>query len=277
MSEENVAARALASVLRRLNVDREDEHCFTSPAEGSDRPRLFGGMVVGQAVVAAARCAPDFQLHSLHAYFLQPGDPGLAVRYVVTPLKQGKNFQAFAVIGSQAERVIFSLQASFQRGGSGIEHGDPMPAAPSPDAVADFSSAYWGESGPISLRDCDGGNLKTAATRGMRRMWMRPSATMPADPVLHTGLLVFASDMTLVRTGIMEHPEFHGRRWGASLDHALWLHRATPRFDDWHLYTMQSPAAHSGRALILGALYHHDGTRVLSTAQEGFFRAPPAP
>jgi acyl-CoA thioesterase-2 len=273
MLEDDGASRALASVLQRLNVTREDELCFTAQAEGSARPRLFGGSVVGQAVVAASRCAPDFQLHSLHAYFLQPGDPTLPVRYVVSPLKQGKKFQAWQVLGWQADRIIFSLQASFQRDAAGIEHGDVMPEAPSPDGLADQTAAYWGGIGPIALRDCDAGDLAVAAERGMRRVWMRPSAAMPDDPILHLGLLAFASDMTLVRTGVLEHPEFHGKRWGASLDHALWLHGA-PRFDDWHLYVMHSPAAHSGRPLILGALYRRDGMRVFSTAQEGLFRAP---
>ena len=267
------ATRALNDVLRRLNVAREDELCFTAEAEGSTRPRLFGGTVVGQAIVAASRCAPEFELHSLHAYFLQPGDPALPVRYVVSPLKQGKNFQAWQVLGWQADRIIVSLQASFQRDAAGIEHGDKMPEAPAPSLLTDQSLAYWGGDGPIQLRDCDAGNLAAAAARGMRRVWMRPSASLPDDPILHRALFVFASDMTLVRTGILEHPEFHGKRWGASLDHALWLHRV-PRFDDWHLYVMHSPAAHSGRPLILGALYRRDGTRVLSTAQEGLFRAP---
>lgn len=273
MSSERGASRALEDVLRRLNVVREDELCFTAHAEGSDRPRLFGGMVVGQAVVAASRCAPDFQLHSLHAYFLQPGDPALAVRYLASPLKQGKNFQAWQVVGSQADRIIFSLQASFQRDASGIEHGVAMPAAPSPEELPDHGWAYWGGDGPVTLRDCDGSDLAVAAEHGMRRVWMRPSGVVPDDPILHVGLFVFASDMTLVRTGVLEHPEFHGKRWGASLDHALWMHRPA-RFDDWHLYVMHSPAAHSGRPLILGAMYRRDGTRVFSTAQEGLFRAP---
>jgi acyl-CoA thioesterase-2 len=273
MMKEDGAPNALHGVLSRLNVAREDELCFTAVPDGSARPRLFGGMVVGQAVVAASRCAAEFQLHSLHAYFLQPGDPALGVRYFVSPLKQGRNFQAFQVIAKQDSRIILSLQASFQRGAAGIEHADQMPESPPPDQLADQSWGYWGGDGPIALRDCDGGDLAVAAERGIRRVWMRPCAAMPDDPALHLGLLMFASDMTLLRTGILEHPSFHEKRWGASLDHAVWLHRA-PRFDDWHLYAMQSPVAHSGRALILGALYRRDGTRVLSTAQEGFFRAP---
>lgn len=272
MNGQDSASRALTDVLQRLNVVREDEFCFTAQAEASNRPRLFGGMVVGQASVAASRCAPDFQLHSLHAYFLQRGDPALPVRYVVSPLKQGKNFQAWQVVGWQAERIIFSLQSSFQRDAQGIEHDDAMPDAPPPEDLVDARWEYWGGEGPIQLRDCDAG-MANAAERGMRRVWMRPRGPMPADLLLHQALLVYASDMTLVRTGVLAHPEFHGKRWGASLDHAFWLHRPA-RFDDWHLYVMHSPAANSGRPLILGAMYGRDGKRVFSSAQEGMFRAP---
>jgi acyl-CoA thioesterase II len=274
MSRADSAARALASVLRRLDVAQENEHEFTAEAEGSSRPRLFGGLVAGQAAVAAARTTPGFELHSLHAYFLLPGDPALPVHYNVTPLKRGKNFHACQVLGRQAERIIFSMQASFQRGGSGFEHADPMPEASPPEELADLSLAYWGGAGPIQLRDCDEGELARAAESGMRRIWMRPWTAPGEDPVLHMALLVFASDMTLVRTGVMQHPEFHGRRWGASLDHALWFHRP-PRFDDWVLYAMRSPAAHSGRPLITGSMYSRDGTRIMSSAQEGLFRAQP--
>lgn len=273
MHRADSAARALASVLRRLDVAQENEHDFTAAAEGSNRPRLFGGLVAGQAAVAAARTAPGFELHSLHAYFLLPGDPALPVHYNVTPLKQGKNFHACQVLARQNERIIFSMQASFQRGGAGFEHADPMPEATPPEQLADLSLAYWGGAGPIQLRDCDEGQLARAAESGMRRIWMRPWTAPSDDPVLHMALLVFASDMTMVRTGVMRHPEFHGRRFGASLDHALWFHRP-PRFDDWVLYAMRSPAAHSGRPLITGSMYSRDGTRILSSAQEGLFRAP---
>lgn len=272
MSEGDSARRALASVLRRLNVTRTSEHEFVADAEGSNRPRLFGGLVAGQAAVAAARTTPGFVLHSLHAYFLLPGDPALPIQYLVTPLKRGKNFQACQVLGRQGERVIFSLQASFQRGSSGFEHADPMPEAPAPDTLEDLNWGYWGNGGPIQLRDCDGG-LAKAAEHGVRRVWIRPWSPLGEDPVLHMALLVFASDMTLVRTGVMQHPEFHVRRWGASLDHALWFHRP-PRFDDWVLHVMRSPAAYGGRPLIHGAMYAKDGTRILSSAQEGLFRAP---
>ena len=131
---------------------------------------------------------------------------------------------------------------------------------------------FWGAGSPVRMRDCDGGDFGQAARNGMRRVWMRPAAALPEDPVLHLGLLVFASDMTLVMTGLLPHPELRERpRGGASLDHALWFHRMLP-FDDWMLYTMQTPAAHAGRPLMTGAMYRRDGIRAVSVSQEGLIR-----
>jgi acyl-CoA thioesterase-2 len=222
-------------------------------------------------VIAAARTVSGLSLHSLHAYFLQPGDPDLEVRYRVQRLKEGKNFHARMVTGMQNDRVIFSMQASFVRPEPGFAHQDSMPEAPTPESVGDSGFGFWGASSPVRLRDCDG-SFERSAERGMRRLWMRPAAPLPEDPVLHLGMLVFASDMSLVMTGLLPHPELRRRpRGGASLDHALWFHRP-PAFDDWLLYTMQTPAAHDGRPLITGAMYRRDGTRVCSVAQEGLIR-----
>jgi acyl-CoA thioesterase-2 len=197
------------------------------------------------------------------------------VRYQVERLKQGKNFHARHVIGRQQERVIFSMQASFQRPEAGFAHQDPMPEAPAPETLGERGFGFWGASSPIALRDCDGGDFERAARNGLRRVWMRPNGALPEDPVLHAGLLAFASDMSLVMTGLLPHPELRARpRWGASLDHALWVHRALP-FDDWMLYAMQTPAAHAGRPLMTGAFYRRDGTRVASVAQEGLIRPRP--
>jgi acyl-CoA thioesterase II len=277
VSEQTTEQRALAAVLERLDVHAESaggaagtDHFVAEPAR-QPGPRLFGGLVAGQAVIAAARTVSGLSPHSLHAYFLQPGDPTQPVRYRVERLKEGKNFHARLVTGHQAERVIFSMQASFVRPEPGIAHQEPMPEAPEPDAVSQSGFGFWGPMAPVSLRDCDG-SFDRSAERGMRRLWIRPAAELPEDPVLHLGLLVFASDMTLVMTGLLPHPEIRKRpRGGASLDHAMWFHRA-PVFDDWLLYTMMTPAAHSGRPLIQGAMYRRDGTRVASVAQEGLIR-----
>jgi acyl-CoA thioesterase-2 len=266
------ADSALAALIARLDLKPLTATRFRAEAEGSARPRVFGGLIVGQAAVAAARTVTGMAMHSLHAYFLQPGDPAAAVEYEVLHLKDGKNFHARQVLGRQGERIIVSMQASFAREQPGFEHADPMPEAPAPEQVEPLTLGYWGADAPVQLRDCDRGSLAESARNDRRRLWLRPAHALPDEPELHLGLLVFASDMTLMRTGLLPHPQLHQPpRIGASLDHALWFHRP-PRFDDWLLATMRSPAAHSGRPLILGAMYRRDGTRVMSVAQEGLIR-----
>jgi acyl-CoA thioesterase II len=261
----------MSSLLRRLDVAPGGQDLFVGAASNSGGPRLFGGMVAGQAAVAAARTVEALQMHSLHAYFLQPGDPSRDVEYRVERLKEGKNFHARLVIARQEERVIFSMQASFQRTEPGISHQDPMPDAPEPEAIGERGFPFGGVSSPLRMRDCDA-SFEQAAQNGQRRVWMRPAAALPEDPVLHMGMIVFASDMSLVMTGTLPHPELRSRpRGGASLDHAMWFHRTLP-FDDWMLYSMRTPAAHGGRALVSGAMYRRDGTRVVSVAQEGLIR-----
>jgi acyl-CoA thioesterase II len=271
MSVETAEAKVVGSLLRRLDVRADGLDRFVGEASRSGGPRLFGGLVAGQAAVAAARTVEGLSMHSLHAYFLQPGDPALDVHYEVQRLKEGKNFHARLVTGRQAERVIFSMQASFQRATPGFSHQDDMPAAPTPDELAERGPGFWGITSPVRMRECDT-SFEQAAQNGMRRVWIQPASPLPEDPVLHLGVVVFASDMSLVATGTLPHPELRTqRRMGASLDHAMWFHRALP-FDDWMLYTMQTPAAHGNRPLITGAMYRRDGTRVVSVAQEGLIR-----
>lgn len=263
--------KAIASLLRRLDVAPDGADRFVGAAGKNGGPRLFGGLVAGQATVAAGRTVPGLHMHSLHAYFLSPGDPALEVHYEVQRLKEGKNFHARLVTGRQGERVIFSMQASFQRPQPGFSHDDPMPGAPAPETLADRGPGFWGVTSPVHLRDCDE-SYDRAAQNGQRRLWIRPASELPEDPVLHLGVIVFASDMSLVATGTLPHPELRGRRgMGASLDHAMWFHRMLP-FDDWMLYVMQTPAAHGNRPLITGAMYRRDGTRAVSVAQEGLIR-----
>ena len=272
--------KAVRSMLQRLDLPRESDNLFVAEPTPFGGPRLFGGLVAGQAMVAAARTVEGgLQPHSLHAYFLQPGDPLQPVRYEVARLKEGKNFHARQVTGTQEGRVIFSLQASFLRPEPGFEHQDPMPEAPPPESIDGEHFGFWGRASPMRLRECAPATDPATGQATMRRLWIQPVAPLPEDPVLHLGLIVFASDMSLVGTGMLAHPELrHLRRGAASLDHAMWFHRPIS-FDSWLLYTMESPAAHGSRALIHGAMYRRDGTRVVSVTQEGLLRlrreAPP--
>jgi acyl-CoA thioesterase-2 len=273
-SSSSPQSKAVASLLRRLDVQAAGPDCFVGDSGRTGPPRLFGGLVAGQAVVAAARTVDGPSLHSLHAYFLQPGAPGVPIEYTVQRLKEGKNFHARSVIGRQGERVIFSMQASFQRPEHGFEHQDPMPVVTAPEDLPEGGSPFGSIVSPVEMRDALGG-FERAAEQGQRRTWMRPVAPLPEDPVLHLAMTVFASDMSLVMTGVLPHPELRRRpRGGASLDHAMWFHQMVP-WGDWRLYTMETPAARGGRPLVTGAMYGRDGTRLVSVAQEGLIRARP--
>lgn len=270
----------LQRLLRRLNVEAVETDVFVGhPGQGEGA--LFGGLVAAQAAVAAGRSAPERQLHSLHGYFMRPGRHNLPIRFTVDRLRDGRTFATRQVVAQQAGEPIFTLAASFTRPEEGISHQDMMPDAPPPDGLPDWEDlraqllgdpAKRRPDGPIEVRVCDPEPAEAGAPMPPTRMvWLRPRGPLPADPLLHTALLVFATDRTLLRTAARPYGANWGARVGASLDHAVWLHRP-PRFDDWLLYASQSPAAHAARALVIGAMYRRDGIRIVTVAQEGLLR-----
>ena len=271
-------ASPITQLLRRLDLEAGPADEFHAPNPGDGR-RLFGGLVAAQSVVAAGRTLgedpAERPLHSLHAYFLRPGRPGVPIRFAVTRLKDGRNFAARTVFARQDEEIIFTLHASFTRAEDGIAHQDPMPEAPPPES----SQPHEHDGHPFEMRHCDpeleDGELEDRAgpLPARRRNWMRPRGPVPDDPLVHTALLVYASDRKLISTGARPHGLAHGRRRAASLDHAVWIH-GVQRFDDWLLFDMQSPVARNARALVHGAFYRPDGVRVASVAQEGLIRGP---
>ncbi len=269
----------------------EESPCSFVGSGGRAAQRLFGGQVAAQACIAAARsleAGTDHRLHSLHGYFLRPGRGGEPIRYAVRALKDGRNFSARDVVAAQGGEVIFSAHLSFTRREDGIAHLEaPMPDAPEPDALAQESDGPEEPAapsagialpehtrfreGPVEVRTCDPEPDDGRPLPSRRRLWIRPRVQLPEDPVLHTAVVVWVSDRSLIRTGARPHGVSRGRRRGASLDHALWFHRDV-RFDDWWLYVMESPVAHHARALIQGAMYRRDGSRVASVAQEALIR-----
>jgi acyl-CoA thioesterase-2 len=201
----------------------------------------------------------------------------------VERIRDGRSFTTRRVVAEQEGAAIFSLSASFTRGEPGIEHQDPAPEAPEPEGLPDWEdlrATIQGDpssrrpDGPIEIRACDPEDPSdpTAPLAPRKRVWMRPRGAVPEDPLLHTALLVYASDRNLVSTAARPHGMPWGRRRAASLDHALWIH-APVRFDDWLLYATESPVAWAARGLVLGALYDRSGTRIASVAQEGLIRA----
>ena len=265
----------LDRLVERLTLTAEGEDCFRGGAGSGGvtvENRLFGGLVAAQATVAAARTVPGVPLHSLHGYFLGPGRPDREMRFEVRRIKEGRHFQARCVEVWQQDRMIFHLQASFTRPVPGVRHQAPLPEVPGPAASPNRDQLRgrdnWADM-PVDVRMA----TEITGSRPLppeQRVWLKPSGPLPEDPLLHLALVVYASDRTLLETAWRPHAG-HGELAGASLDHSMWFH-AAPRFDDWLLYVMESPAADAGRGLALGGLYDRDGRRIASVAQEGLLR-----
>lgn len=271
-------ATQYSKLLRRLDLEQNAQGQFIggSGAGGVTADnRLYGGLVVSQAVVAAARSAPELHLHSMHAYFLRPGRPDTPIVFTVDEIKRGRNFHARQVQATQGDAIIFQMLASFTELGAGLgqqadqSHSDPMPKVPEPEGLLNRDQARgrknW-QDATIDVRLCDALTEKLALPP-TKSVWIKPVAEVPADPMTHLALLTFASDRAFLSTAWRPHADV-GTLHGASLDHSLWIH-APIRFDDWHLYHSHSPAAAHGRGLVHGAIYNRQGQRVASVAQEG--------
>jgi acyl-CoA thioesterase-2 len=280
MPQAAMSASPLSRLLARLDLDQRADDVFAGEPGQGEGP-LFGGFVAAQAVVAAARTVDGTTLHSLHAYFLEPGRHGAPIEYSVERLRNGRTFVTRQVVARQDGAAIFSLTASFARIEPGISHQDPMPEAPPPDGLPEWEDVRLQllrdpskrrPDGPLEVRVCDPDSADPdVRLPPSRRVWLRARGEVPADPLSRLALLVFASDRTLLRTGARPHGLPWERTIGVSLDHAVWLHRL-PRFDDWILYACHSPAAEAARSLTIGAMYERDGTRIATVAQEGLLR-----
>jgi acyl-CoA thioesterase-2 len=274
------AANPLARLVQRLDLEQPERDVFRGhPGRGEGT--LFGGLVAAQAIVAAGRTVGDRTLHSLHAYFLRRGKHNVPIRFAVDRVRDGRTFATRSVVAQQGDEAIFILSANFTKAEGGLAHQDHMPDAPDPGGLPDWEdlrARLLGDptqrrpDGPIEVRVCDPDSPEpNVILPARRRVWLRPRGRLPDDPLVHAAVLVFASDRTLLRTAARPHGLTWRLRTGASLDHAVWLHRPV-RLDDWLLYVTESPAAHAARALVLGAMYRRDGTRVASVAQEGLLR-----
>jgi acyl-CoA thioesterase-2 len=276
------APSALAALLACLDLRAEDRDAYLGdPGEGEGR--LFGGMVAAQCVIAAGRTvAPERQLHSLHSYFLRPGRHGAPIRMVVDRIRDGRTFTTRRVRAQQGGEAIFSMSASFALPEEGISHQSPAPQAPPPDDLPEWEAMRARilggprrsamDSSAVELRMVDPPPFSTGdRSPAFQRSWMRVNGALPEEPLVHTALLVYATDRTLLMTAARPHGLPWGRRMSASLDHSVWIHRPV-RLDGWLLYVSESPVAHAARGLIFGALYDADGTRLASTAQEGLIR-----
>ena len=282
------APRLVAQLVELMQLESTGEDRFRGQSANIGTPAVFGGQVLGQALVAASRTVPaDRAVHSMHAYFLLPGEHA-PIDYTVHRARDGRSFTTRHVIAKQQGREIFEMAASFQTKDEGIEHQDAMPDAPEPlaqptelerrIALGDRVPENFRYRGLIShgleVRVVDAPDLlapKPCPPQSM--IWMRAVAPLPDDPLVHRALLAYASDNGLLRAAMNSHglTFFSGKLRAASLDHAMWFHRDF-RLDDWLLYVIDSPSAQGARALCRGSIFTRDGRLVASTAQEGMLR-----
>jgi len=281
--------KALDDLLDILDLEAVEVNIFRGRSPAERRQRVFGGQVAGQALMAAARTVEDGRpVHSLHAYFLRPGDPAVPILYQVDRISDGRSFTTRRVIGIQHGKAIFHMSASFHRAEEGFDHQDTMPDVPDPETLptfqermapyADKMGAWVRQPRPIDTRYVD----RPARTRRDRRrdprqrVWFRADGPLPDDPVLHDVVVAYASDMSLLDTVFLPHR----LTWdsagvsGASLDHAMWFHRPF-RADEWLLYDQESPSAFGARGLARGSIFRADGALVVSVMQEGLIRVAP--
>ena len=277
---------ALDDLVDLLDLEQIEVNIFRGRSPDEERQRVFGGQVAGQALVAAGRTVePERHVHSLHAYFLRPGDPEVPIVYEVDRIRDGRSFTTRRVVAVQHGRAIFNLSASFQIVEPGMEHQGVMPDAPDPESLPTmderFEAAgiprdpFWSRPRPIDVRHTapPAWLREGSPPEAQQMVWMRADGRLGDDPLLHVCLVTYASDMTLLDSVLMAN----GLSWqsgkinGASLDHAMWFHRPF-RADDWLLYVQESPTSAGARGLSRGDLWTRDGRHVVSVVQEGLLR-----
>ncbi|MGL4489482.1 MAG: acyl-CoA thioesterase II [Rhizobiaceae bacterium] len=283
-------SKAFAALLSILDLEQLEDNLFHGRSPQVGWQRVFGGQVIGQALVAAQRTvAPDRHVHSLHCYFMRPGDPSIPIVYEVSRLRDGGSFTTRSVVALQLGKAIFSLSASFQSDEAGLEHQMPMkPDVPGPDGLIsdiEFGARYahtapehirkyFERERPIEMKPV---SMKHYLTREPlppeQNVWVRALGKVPDDRALQAAVLAYISDMTLLDGSLFPHGRtvFDGTVQAASLDHAMWFHKPD-RLDDWLLYQQDSPHASGGRGFTRGAFYTQSGALVASVAQEGLIR-----
>ena len=281
-------SRALDQLLTILDIERLEENLFRGLSPQVGWQRVFGGQVIGQALVAANRTVNGRLAHSLHAYFLRAGDPSVPIIYNVDRIRDGGSFTTRRVVAVQHGQAIFSMAASFHKEETGLEHQIKMPEVPPPeslpseaelkacliDRVPPQVKAYWERERPIEIRPVDLSRYLTPGNHApSQQVWIRATGELPNDQSLHQCVLAYASDFTLLDTALIAHGRFvfDPKLMLASLDHALWFHRKL-RADEWLLYAQDSPISGGGRTFCRGMLFTRDGKLVASTAQEGLLR-----
>ncbi len=273
---------ALDAVMALLDLEVIEVNIFRGLSPDEDRQRTFGGQVAGQALVAAARTVDDIAVHSMHAYFLRPGDPKSPILYEVDRIRDGRSFITRRVVAIQHGRAIFHMSASFHRDEPGYDHQTEMPDVPAPETLMTFEERIannpnvpqeWKDHPrPIDMRFITAAPMERNEPQPPRQqVWMKANGILDDDRVHHNCLLTYASDMTLLDASLLPHGRGDGEIMLASLDHAMWFHRPF-RADEWLLYDQDTPSASGARGLARGHVFSQDGTLVASVMQEGLIR-----
>jgi acyl-CoA thioesterase-2 len=290
MPDDNSAPQsALDALLATLDLERLEDNLFLGARGNEGWQRVFGGQVLGQALMAAARTVDaDRSVHSLHGYFLLAGDPSRPIVYDVERIRDGGSFTTRRVKAIQHGRPIFSMSSSFHKAEPGFDHQSEMPQVPPPeelanpkdliaglmDALPQSMRSYWSGERPIDMRVVDVSRYLTRDKKvPLQHIWIRANGKLPDDPAIHQAVLAYASDFTLLDTALIAHGKllFDADVQLASLDHALWYHRPF-RADEWLLYVQDSPNAYGARGFCRGSIFTREGTLIASVVQEGLMR-----
>ncbi len=271
------------SLLETLKLERLEVNLFRGDSPKKGPQRIFGGQVIAQSLLAAYETVEDRVCHSLHCYFIRPGDPSVPIVFDVDRSRDGGTFTTRRVVAIQHGKQIFNLAASFQVEEEGFEHQSTMPTVPAPDDLPDEVEAQkamfkdappeiqkmMSRPRPIEMRAVQPEDAKGPISS----WWFRAKSELGTDAHMHQVVMAYASDMNMLSTAMRPH----GVHWNtkgfqsASLDHAMWFHKPS-NFNDWHLYTQDSPSASGGRGFVRGAIYDSKGVLVSSVAQEGLIR-----
>jgi acyl-CoA thioesterase-2 len=281
-------SQALDQLLAILDLETLEQNLFRGLSPQVGWQRVFGGQVIGQALVAAYRTIEDRAAHSLHAYFLRAGDPKVPIIYEVDRIRDGNSFSTRRVVAIQHGQAIFSMAASFHKHEGGLIHQAKMPDVPQPEALPSEAElkehlvgrlpeplkAYWQHERPIEIRPVDLSRYTSPGKRtASQQVWIKATGELGDSLACNQCVLAYASDFTLLDTALIAHGRFvfDPTLMLASLDHAIWFHRPF-RIDDWLLYSQDSPTSAGARAFCRGTLFTRSGELVASTAQEGLVR-----
>ena len=266
---------SVPELLTLLDLERIDDDVLRGHAPATTLQRVFGGQVLAQALVAGARTVPDDRPpHSLHGYFLRPGNPEVPIVYVVERTRDGGSFTTRRVIARQHGRPIFHMTASFQVVEEGLEHQDVMPVVPEPLGLPTLAERIAASGRPVAPDEWGVLDVRYGGEEADRlQVWLRTISALPDGAALHAAVLAYASDLTILGTALRPHGIGFDepRLISASIDHAMWFHRPA-RADRWLLHDQDTPSASGGRGLGRGRMFDQEGRLVATTVQEGLMR-----